>query len=168
MAAPSATTPETALAASVEHDLGWALGTLLRSYQRNAAGALGGLPGGPRGYLVLSAAAHELPCTQQALGQRVGVDRSVMTYLVDDLVSAGLVERRPDPVDRRVRRVVLTDAGQERLAALEGDLDAVGDHVLRSLSDEERVALRRLVRQAAVTVDEAHPGTACENATAAD
>ena len=31
-----------------------------------------------------------------------------MTYLLDDLEAAGLVERRPDPTDRRARRVAPT------------------------------------------------------------
>jgi DNA-binding MarR family transcriptional regulator len=135
---------------SVEHSLGWALGTVLRSYAREAATALADLPGGPRGYHLLSASAHDEPCSQQALGQRVGVDRSVMTYLVDDLVSAGLVDRQPDPVDRRARRVVITDAGRERLTLLEERLADVDDRVLRELSAEQRTAFRALLRQVAV------------------
>ena len=37
-----------------------------------------------------------------------------MTYLLDDLEQAGLIERRPEPADRRARRVVATDAGRAR------------------------------------------------------
>ena len=73
------------------------------------------MPGGPRGYQVLASAAVEGPRTQLALAQQLGLDRTVMTYLLDDLQKAGLVERRPDPADRRARRVVLTDAGRARL-----------------------------------------------------
>ncbi len=136
---------------SVEASLGWALGTVVRAYARQAATALGDLPGGPRGYHVLSASASAEPCTQQALGRRVGVDRSVMTYLVDDLVTAGLVERRPDPVDRRARQVVITAAGRERLALLEARLTDVDDHVLRELSAHQRETFRALLRQVALS-----------------
>ena len=41
----------------VEADLGWALGTVMRAYLRTAQAMVGGLPGGPRGYQVLAAAA---------------------------------------------------------------------------------------------------------------
>ncbi|MFK0044612.1 MarR family transcriptional regulator [Streptomyces sp. NPDC090741] len=36
----------------------------------------------------------------------LGIDRTVMTYLIDDLVTAGLVERRLNPADRRQRKIV--------------------------------------------------------------
>ena len=140
--------------ASVESSLGWALGTVLRAYAGDAALALGDLPGGPRGFHVLSAAAQDFPCSQQALGKFVGVDRSVMTYLVDDLIAAGLVERQPDPADRRARRVVVTPAGRERVEVLRSRLDAVDDHALRELEPTEREqfreALLRLARSASV------------------
>jgi DNA-binding MarR family transcriptional regulator len=36
-----------------------------------------------------------------------------MTYLLDDLEAASLIERRPDPADRRARRIVATQKGNE-------------------------------------------------------
>jgi len=159
--------PEAAAAActgdSVEHSLGWALATVMRAYTHAAAVDLEGLPGGPRGYHLLSAAAHEEPRTQQDLGRRVGVDRSVMTYLVDDLISVGYVERVPDPTDRRARRVVITDAGRARLAVIEAKLGRVDDHVLRDLTPEQRTTFRALLRQVAISA----PGEpACTDADA--
>ena len=50
--------------------------------------------------------------SQLALAQHLGIDRTVMTYLLDDLEAAGLIERRPDPADRRARRVVATRTGR--------------------------------------------------------
>lgn len=58
--------------------------------------------------------------TGGASGQRIaaglGVGLATVTGLVDRLAAHGLVTRREDPADRRVRRVELTEAGQ-RLAA---------------------------------------------------
>jgi DNA-binding MarR family transcriptional regulator len=142
---------------SVEQSLGWALRTVLRCYARHAATALADLPGGPRGHHVLSAAADEQAITQAALGRRVGVDRSVMTYLVDDLVEAGLVERRPDPEDRRARRIVITTAGRDRLALLEARLREVDEHVLAALPEAEREEFRSSLRRLAVGVHEHVP-----------
>ncbi len=133
---------------SVESDLGWALGTVMRSYLRVSTEVVAGVPGGPRGYQVLSAAAGE-PRSQLALAQHLGVDRTVMTYLLDDLEGAGLVERRPDPADRRARRVLLTADGNARLCDLERRLSAAEEHLLDPLEPAERDVLRRLLRRLA-------------------
>jgi DNA-binding MarR family transcriptional regulator len=144
----------------VESDLGWALGTVSRSYLRIAAEAVADLPGGPRGYQVLSSAARGDAGTQLAMAQRLGVDRTVMTYLLDDLENAGLVERRPDPADRRARRVVLTEAGRTRLCDVERRLRKVEDRVLGTLDPAERDTLRTLLQRVAVATGDEH-GDAC-------
>ena len=135
---------------NVESDLGWALGTVTRSYLRIAAEAVADVPGGPRGYQVLSSAARGDAGTQLAMAQRLGVDRTVMTYLLDDLEKAGLVERKPDPADRRARRVVLTEDGRARLCDVERRLRRVEDHVLGPLDPSERDTLRTLLQRLAV------------------
>jgi DNA-binding MarR family transcriptional regulator len=138
------TTPPT-----VESDLGWALGAVMRSYLRAAHDAVGTVPGGPRGYQVLSMADRGEQRSQLALAQHLGVDRTVMTYLLDDLESAGLVERRPDPADRRARRIVLTDAGTEKLRELERRLRAAEDELLDPLDPAEQEVLRGLLGRVA-------------------
>ena len=104
-----------AAACTLSNDLGWALGAVFRGYVKATHEALADLPGGPRGYQVLAAAAGDEHGSQLALAQRLGVDRTVMTYLLDSLAEAGLVERRPDPADRRARRVVATARGRALL-----------------------------------------------------
>lgn len=59
------------------------------------------------------------------------------TSLVDRLVANGLVERRGDPDDRRVVRVVLTPRGQTLLLRLRAVRRAAIRGVLDELSDEE-------------------------------
>src|ERR1700681_3366300 len=103
---------------ALAEDLGWGLGMVFRAYVTAAHSALADLPGGMRGHQVLSAAAQGAVSSQLALAQHLGVDRTVMTYLLDDLEAAGLIERRPDPADRRARRIVATPCGDERLASL--------------------------------------------------
>jgi DNA-binding MarR family transcriptional regulator len=151
----------------VESDLGWALGTVMRSYLRVADEAVAGVPGGARGYQVLSSAARGDRGSQLALAQSLGVDRTVMTYLLDDLEKAGLVERRPDPADRRARRVVLTVAGTARLCDVERRLRHVEEHLLGPLDPDERHTLRVLLQRVAVASGE-HEGGACEAAEAMD
>jgi DNA-binding MarR family transcriptional regulator len=136
----------------VRADLGWALGTVLRAYARSVQGSLAGLPGGPRGYQVLSASVHDRPETQIALAQRLGIDRTVLTYLLDDLAEAGLVERQPDPNDRRSRRIVATDGGRARLCELDRALRASEEQVLSALDVRDREQLRQLLQRVAIDV----------------
>jgi DNA-binding MarR family transcriptional regulator len=139
------TTPTT-----VESDLGWTLGAVMRTYLRATGSALADVPGGPRGYQVLTACVREEPPTQLVLARRLGLDRTVMTHLLDDLEAAGLVERRPDPVDRRARRIVSTEAGTARLDELDRRLAEVEDVVLAPLDAAERRTLRALLHKTAV------------------
>ena len=141
----------------VETDLGWALGAITRSYIRAAREAVADVPGGARGYLVLAAAGQGEPKSQLALAQHLGVDRTAMTYLLDDLEGAGLVERRPDPSDRRARRVTLTDAGLARLQQLKAGLRHVEDGLLGPLDDDDRAVLRTLLRRLATNLAPANP-----------
>jgi DNA-binding MarR family transcriptional regulator len=143
----------------VEADLGWALGQVTRAHMRASQEVVSGLPGGPRGYRVLAGVDEGTASTQLALARKLGVDRTVMTYLLDELEGAGLVERRPDPADRRARRVLLTDAGRERLCDLERRLRDVEDQVLAPLEPDERVVLRTLLQRLAVGP---HEASACE------
>ena len=144
-------------------DLGWGLGTMFRAYVKAANAAVADLPGGPRGYQVLAAAAQGSVNSQLALAQHLGVDRTVMTYLLDDLEAAKLIERRPDPTDRRARRVVATRLGTELLATLNDRLRAAEDDVLAPLDGEGRETFRAQVRLLAIRADPlAPPGTPCD------
>lgn len=140
-------------------DLGWALTTLLRGYGRAVEAVLADLPGGGRAYRLLAASASAQMPTQLALAESAGLDRTVVTYLVDDLAAAGLVERRPDPADRRVRRVVLTDHGIDRLAEFERRLRQVEQQVLAPLGEADSAQLRVLLDRAANALRPSHPVT---------
>ncbi len=134
-------------------DLGWGLGVVLRAYAKAARAAVADLPGGPRGYQILSAAAQGAVSSQLALAQHLGVDRTVMTYLLDELEAAKLIERRPDPVDRRARRIVATQLGTELLATLNDRLRAAEAHLLAPLDLETRETFRAQVRLLATRAD---------------
>lgn len=133
-------------AGALAGDLGWGLGVFLRAYARAARAAVADLPGGPRGYQILSVAAQGAVGSQLALAQDLGVDRTVMTYLLDDLEAAKLIERRPDPADRRARRVVTTQRGTELLASLNDRLRAAEGDLLAPLDPEARETFRAQVR----------------------
>jgi DNA-binding MarR family transcriptional regulator len=160
--------PSVASGAPVESDLGWALGVVFRQYAKAAAAALEGLPGGPRGYQVLATSA-EGPKRQLDLAAQLGVDRTVMTYLLDDLEKAGLVQRRPDPADRRARLIAPTDDGFEALCDLERRLRATEDEMLGILDESERSSFRMLLQRLAMKANAVDPlHNACTLAEADD
>jgi DNA-binding MarR family transcriptional regulator len=138
-------------------DLGWGLGMIFRAYVKAAHAAVTDLPGGPRGYQVLSAAAQGTVNSQLALAQHLGVDRTVMTYLLDDLEAANLIERRPDPADRRARRIFATQKGNELLTSLNDRLAAAEADLLAPLGTKTRDAFRAQVRLLATQIHAADP-----------
>jgi DNA-binding MarR family transcriptional regulator len=144
-------------------DFGWALAVVFRGYVKAADAVTHGLPGGHRGYQVLCAAACDEPGSQASLASRLGIDRTVMTYLLDDLEVAGLVERQPDPGDRRSRRVVATAHGRSVLAGLDQRFRSAEQHLLAGLDTGEQAAFRKLLRELAAHVNDQDPvQTACD------
>ena len=88
------------------------------------------------------------PLSMGELADRLFCDASNVTGIVDRLESRGLVERQADPDDRRVRRLVLTDAGRELWQAHH---ERVFDGVpcVANLSDDDRRALCALLSRMA-------------------
>jgi MarR family transcriptional regulator, transcriptional regulator for hemolysin len=76
----------------------------------------------------------------------------VMTYLIDDLVAAGLVERTLNPADRRQRKIVATEKGAAVLGELRRRVREVEDRVLRVLEPDERETFRSLLWRVACGV----------------
>jgi DNA-binding MarR family transcriptional regulator len=153
-------------ACTLSNDLGWALGAVFRGYVKATHEALADLAGGPRGYQVLAAAAGDEHGSQLALAQHLGVDRTVMTYLLDDLEAAGLIERHPDPADRRARRIVATPAGRTSLTRLDERLRAAEEELLSGLdAEQDRQVFRTLLRRLALHASAGEPvRTPCDAA----
>jgi DNA-binding MarR family transcriptional regulator len=102
---------------------------------------------GARGYHYrLLAALEEFgSASQAALGRRGGIDRSDVVAALNELAEGGLVERAPDPGDRRRNVVTITPAGVGQLRRLDGVLAEVQDELLAPLSADERDELARLL-----------------------
>ncbi|MYZ11255.1 MarR family transcriptional regulator [Streptomyces sp. SID2999] len=135
----------------LETDLGWAIRQVSSAFRRIATSSVADLPGGPRGYLVLVALATGEPPSQLALAQQVSLDRTVMTYLLDDLEKRGLITRRPDPRDRRARQVLITEEGRAELERSRRQLSTAEARLLADLDENDAGQLRRLLTRVAQT-----------------
>ena len=149
-------TTSNANTAGASPGLSWPLVALLREWTNHTEAATVELPHGMRGYQVLRTVVHDTPPTQAALATRLGIDRTVLTYLIDRYVDCGLVERRQDPADRRARRIVATTHGQHVLADVDGKVSAAEEQLLSGLRPTERTQFRELLERAAhnITPDE--------------
>jgi DNA-binding MarR family transcriptional regulator len=90
--------------------------------------------------------ADEPPAQRQA-AERLGVDRTTMVALVDELERKGYVERRADPDDRRRNLVHLTTAGRQARRDATRAADEAEQGFLAALSPAERTALRDMLRR---------------------
>ncbi len=138
----------------LEDELGWSLHRVATAFRQAAGGTVADLPGGARGYQVLVAAEAGPPSSQLALAQRLGIDRTAMTYLVDELETAGLVTRQPHPADRRVRHVAVTPVGRTALSSARRALHAAEDELLGALRPAEAAQLRALLVRVARSTDQ--------------
>lgn len=82
------------------------------------------------------------------------VTSGTMTNRIDRLAAKGLVERRPDPTDRRGVRVRLTDRGRERVDDALGGLLEHERELLRNLDEADRRRLAELLRDLMLPFDE--------------
>jgi DNA-binding MarR family transcriptional regulator len=85
------------------------------------------------------------PASQATLGRRSDIHLSDMVAAINDLAEQKLVERTPDPADRRRNIVSLTTAGKRRLRRLEKQLAETQDELLAPLSPTERQRLTDLL-----------------------
>jgi DNA-binding MarR family transcriptional regulator len=86
------------------------------------------------------------------LADRVGVDDTTATRLVDRLEAMGVAERRSEPGDRRATTVELTPAGEELVAGIAAQRQLFFCDVLAGLEPEERAELVRLTAKAATAL----------------
>jgi DNA-binding MarR family transcriptional regulator len=80
------------------------------------------------------------------ISTRMLCDNSNLTGIVDRLISKGLVERRPDPQDRRVSLICLTQAGADKLRSIRPRYHASVSRRMHTLSMREVQQLRDLLQ----------------------
>ena len=84
------------------------------------------------------------------LGKRAGLEPSTMTGLLDRMERDGLVERRPDPKDRRAHKIHLTDGGFNARKPATTVVSETLDKVFSTISEKDiettKTVLRTILR----------------------
>lgn len=106
--------------------------------------------------LLRTVAHYEEPPRMADLAERLEVVPRAVTSLVDGLEAVGRVRRVPDPTNRRVIRIELTDIGRATLRALRDARRAAAEDVLAPLTAEQREVLAGLL---STLID--NPGPRC-------
>ncbi|WP_307706290.1 MarR family winged helix-turn-helix transcriptional regulator [Streptomyces sp. V1I6] len=86
------------------------------------------------------------PTPMRRIAQKLRCEPSNVTGIVDRLEARGLVERRPDPADRRVKIAAATQEGRSTARRLRDSLDFAREP-LAQLTAVERSVLRDLLRR---------------------
>ena len=106
----------------------------------------------PREYGLLHSVATTEGVTQQAIAERMRLPASRMVAFVDSLEQRGLLERRPNPDDRRARALFLTDEGRELLRRAFVVPTEQEQLLTSQLSDQERNQLLNLLSRVGMQV----------------
>lgn len=130
-------------------DLGDLLGSLVRVVMEREMPLLAERGLDMWEYVVLLRLADGAAPTQAQLAAAVRRDKTRLIPILDRLESRGLLDRTPDPADRRNRIVALTASGQEVLRDCRAAVAAMEDELLSALDPEEAAALRRALEAVA-------------------
>ncbi|QFU92121.1 MarR family winged helix-turn-helix transcriptional regulator [Amycolatopsis sp. YIM 10] len=124
-------------------DLAAMLGGLMRRLMAAEAPVLAEHGLSMWGYVVLSALDDGPVRTQAALARAIGADKTRIIGTLDELQEAGLISRDPDPADRRVRVLAITDEGRARRRGAQKQIQAHEDELLAGLPATDRAAFLR-------------------------
>ncbi|MEV6292124.1 MarR family winged helix-turn-helix transcriptional regulator [Streptomyces sp. NPDC050743] len=91
--------------------------------------------------LLRTLAHYASPPRMADLAERLEVVPRAVTTLVDGLEASGKVRRVPDPANRRVTRIELTDDGRTTLRELRGARRSAAEEILAPLTEKERQVL---------------------------
>lgn len=84
---------------------------------------------------------------QVTLADELDVGKVALGGLIDRLQTSGLVERRGDPIDRRVKRVHLTRAGGKLVRDIRAGVTEVERHIVEGIDEQDLQATVRALRR---------------------
>jgi DNA-binding MarR family transcriptional regulator len=125
-------------------ELFWSVARTLRHLGKEALEPLHVSPSHGRALAVLL---RHGPMRPGALAEHLRIAPRSATEVVDDLQQRGLVERAPDPADRRATLVNLTAAGTATGDAIRDARRSTAERFFADLSTADRAELGRILRQ---------------------
>jgi MarR family transcriptional regulator for hemolysin len=132
-----------------------ALHASARSWRLALDARLKNLGVGQSGWLTIAfIAKSKVALSQRALAHELGVEGPSVVAMVDRLELAGLVVREPSATDRRVKLVLLTDAGRALYAKVKVEADAFRLSLLDSVDPVALAAATTLLETLHARIEE--------------
>ncbi|MCR9125131.1 MAG: MarR family transcriptional regulator [Rhodobacteraceae bacterium] len=131
----------------LEEFVGYNLKRAYVAVQNDFRRALGDDGLAPRTFSALSLVVQYPDITQSALARMLGIERSGLVAIVDDLERRGLIRRTDVPGDRRAQALVPTAAGRGALAEAVAAVRAHEDAMLADFTATDRATLIALLRR---------------------
>lgn len=138
---------------AVRDNLGYLLVRLCKAHKRHADVALRRLGLHTGQELVLAELWERESMSQVELADRLCIEPPTVTKMLQRMEAAGLVVRRSDPEDARRSLVSATRRGRELRDAVETAWRGLDEAMTAGLRPEERMLLRRLLRQMRDSLD---------------
>ena len=85
--------------------------------------------------------------TSRQLGERTKLDSATLTGLLDRLEAGGLVERRPNPADRRAILICLTKKGKKVAGEVHKTIETANRELLSSFGVQEERGLKAMLKR---------------------
>jgi MarR family transcriptional regulator, transcriptional regulator for hemolysin len=100
------------------------------------------------GWMTIAAAMQaRFPLSRSILANRLAISPASMVKAIDCLVNSGLVKREPSASDRRLKRIVVTEAGAHLYSLLREELPTVRRQTLAVVELEKLVHLTELLEK---------------------
>ena len=99
------------------------------------------------GYSVLVALDRSAIRTQAALAEAIGADKTRIIAILDELQQNGLIERVPDPEDRRARILAITNEGRRLKDAIQMEIQRGEERWLGTLSATDRAVFLKVLQE---------------------
>jgi DNA-binding MarR family transcriptional regulator len=96
----------------------------------------------------------EGPISQQELGEQLGIDRTTVVELIDELERKGAVVRKRNPTDRRSYALSLTPRGRTVQKRASRAFDDAANEFFDSIKPTERQALAEMLRRLITSADQ--------------
>lgn len=87
------------------------------------------------------------PMTMKAIAERIGKDKSTVTFLVNRLIELGYVGKTAADFDKRVSLIALTDLGRAKEADYRLISNAVTETAYRGFSEDEKETFLALLKR---------------------
>lgn len=140
--------------ASIEERFSLALHNTARAWRQALDRRLKHLGIGQAAWLTIAAVARaNKPLSQTDLANCLGVEAPTVVSMIDRLVKADLVRREPSEVDRRIKYIVLTDAGRDMFAQVRAEAERFRKELLQGADKAQLQTMAELLEALHVKAD---------------